>query len=60
MADPRSSLMTKAVRGISPTTPNQTLFSETGNLPLQITPLESIEAERDPETPHKVRIIKMC
>ena len=60
MADPRSSFMTKAVCGISPKTPNQTVFSETGNLPLQITPLESIETEKDPETPYKVRIIRMC
>lgn len=60
MADPRSSFMTKAVCGISPKTPNQTVFSETGNLPLQITPLESIETEGDPETPHKVRIIRIC
>ena len=55
MAASRTHLLAKSVCGSSPKTPGNTALAETVSLPLHITPLESIETDRDPETPHKVR-----
>lgn len=41
--------------GSSPKTPgNTTLVTEAGGLPLHITPLDMVESDHNPSTPHKV------
>ena len=58
MAAPGTQVVGKPVRGTgsSPKTPGNTGLVEAAGLPLQITPLESIETEStNPNTPHKVR-----
>lgn len=49
------SLMAKTLSGTnaaSPKTPSNAVVTEA--VPLHITPLDSIDSERDPDTPHKV------
>lgn len=58
MAAPGAQFVAKSVSGTgsSPKTPGHTALAEPVGLPLQITPLESIETESiNPNTPQKVR-----